>query len=481
MTQSKKTLMSGVLWSFFGQFAYMLVGFIGNVFLARLLSPSEFGQVGIVMFFVLLAGVLSESGFSGALIRMKDVKEEDYSTIFIFNFLVSLVLFLVLILFSGTIAAFYNDFDLKYILIALSSILLINSFQIIQNAKLVREMKFKKRAIYKFVSLSLATIIALTMAFKGFGVWSIVTLQILSSFFLTLLYLIFEKRINKLVFNINSFREMYSFGLNTTLASVLNSVFENVYQLILGKYFSINQSGLYYQAKRLQDVPDSLFKIVSLNVVYSHLSKLQDDKKQFLATYSKIAIFSASIVGFTSSLAVLYADQIILNLYGEKWIESAFFLKLLAVSSFFYLQEIINRNIFKVFNQTQKILYLELIKKAIQLITILIGIYYLRIDYLIFGFMITSVVSYGINYFYSQKIIDNSHYLEILSVLKVVLISSITIGIIILSATFFKLTGNYMLFLFPLFFTIYFYLLKYSNTFNLIKEVKLIIFRKNAL
>lgn len=421
----KSAFLKNTIWAFFGQFGYMILGLTGNIVLARLLNPSDFGQLGILMFFVLIANVLVESGFNGALIRKNDVQKIDYSTIFVFNLVVSVSLYILLVLSADGISAFYNSPSLSLMIYVIGLVLIFNSFQITQNAKLVKEMRFKERAIYKFISLLLATITSIYLAYQGFGIWALIALQVLSSFFFTLI--LFFKVENAFFFRFSkeSFKEMYAFGLNTTLASVINSGFENSYQLILGKHFSMNQVGIYYQAKTLQDVADTLYKNVIQNVFYSKLSRYQEDLQLFKKRHLQITIYTTVVTGLSTLIVSSFAKDIILIVYGEKWVESAFFLQLLSIASFFYIIEVLNRNIFKIFNKTRQILFLEIFKKIIQSITIIIGIYYQRIDFLLFGYVITAFVSLMINYYYSSKVVKGIDFKEFKSLILVLMIISI--------------------------------------------------------
>jgi len=429
----KKSIVSGLFWSFMGKSGYLIIGLITNVVLTRLLSPFDFGRVGIVMFFIIISKVLTESGLGGALIRKTETTEEDYSTVFIFNLVISIVLMLLLIIFSEQIAIFYKDPQLKYILIASSSVLLINAFQITQNVKLIRDLKFKKKARYEIISIFIASTLGITLAVYGAGVWAIVVMQVTTALTLTLLLWVFEGTLKKITFSRSSFRSLYKFGFNTTLASVINSAFENIYQLILGRYFEISQAGFFYQGKKLQEIPIGLIKSTTLGVVFTSLSQVQNDPKEFNYLYSRIIRVLTVIVGLICLLVYFYAENIILLLYGVKWIESIFYMKILIIASFFYMQEMFNRIIFKVYDKTEKILYLEVIKKIIQSITVVIGVVYMDIKIILYGYLITSVISFLINYFVSSKITNNYSYSELLMIFKVI---GISIGTVMVGELF---------------------------------------------
>ena len=472
MSSFKKSIISGTIWSVIGQFATLLIILISNIILARILSPREFGQIGIIMFFIMLANAFSEGELSGALIRKKNVTKIDYSTVFVFNFLVSIFCFFLLILFSDKIANYYKDNSLSNLLIVSRFVLIINAFQITQNAKLMIDMKFKKKTLYRFFSVLIATIIGLFFAYSGYGVWSLVFIQLLISLNMTLILWFFEGINLGLKFDKNSFKELYGFGVNTTIASLLNTAFDNVYQLILAKYFSLNETGFYYQAKKLQEVPTGVINMIAQSVVFSSLSKLQDDKTSFINAYNKIFLYFSIILGFITVLTYVYAEQIIIILYGDKWIQSVIYMQFLSVASFFYVQEQINRVIFKVFNETRKILYLEILKKIIQLLCIFVGLYYLDIKVLIGGFIFTNIIGYLLNSIYSSEILNSKLKHELLKVIKISLVSFLCIIITIYLSTFMSLTG-YMNFLtFPLVLFLYVIGIQFFKIFDFKVEIK---------
>lgn len=467
-----RSLLLNTLWSFIGRFGYLTVGLITNIILARLLSPKEFGQLGIIMFFIIIGNVLTESGLSGALVRKQKVTDIDYSTIFIFNLIVSLVLMAVLIASSGFVSEFYSDSELKILLIVSSFVLLVNAFKITQSTRLIKELQFKKKAVYEFVAIFIASIITVFLAIKGAGVWALIAFQLLIAIISTLLLWFFVGPLKSYRFSTVSFKSFYKFGVNTTFASLLNTGFDNIYQLVLGKYFSIAQSGYFYQAKNLQGIPSNLIVMLSSGPIYSVLSRLQDSPKDFNEMYENITKFFTIIVGLLSVIIFFYAKVIILILYGTDWIESVYYMQLLVIGSFFYTQEMFNRNIFKIFNKTEKILQLELFKKSVQLITIIYGIFTMSIENLLYGFILTSIISFFINYYFARKLQGNNFLSELLMIFKVILISVSIVVINNYLALRLELSGIDLLWLLPFIFTSYILLLHFFRVINIMGDVK---------
>lgn len=476
MSDVTKKFKKGLFWSVGGEFSYLIISFVVNVVLARLLSPAEFGVMAIAYFFISISTVLTESGLSGALIRKSNATEVDNSTIFIFNLAVSLFLYIVLFFTSDLIEQFYEISNLSLYLKVLGLILIINAFRIIQQVKLVKELDYKTITTFKLISVILSSIIAITMALIGYGIWALIAMQGINAFLTALLYWITQGSLKTYSFSKKSFKELYSFGLFTTLSSILDTAFDNVYQLILGKYFSLNQTGFYYQAKKLTEVSVSVIKSTTAGVVFATLSKIQDDKDKFDKMYSNIIRVFTVVIGLICLLIFIYAREILYIIYGEKWLSADFYMKILAVAYFFYMQEMFNRNIFKVFNKTHKIFILELIKKAIIFVSLVIGIYQKSIEVLMYGYMITYIISYYINYYVSRTVYKStSTFHEMNFTLKTIGVS-ISIGLILEFVNKqVALDFLYNLLYLPLVIGLYIILLSFLKVVNLQKDFKFIV------
>lgn len=472
-------MLVNTIWSFVGRFGYLIINLFANIVLARILGPEVFGQMAIILFFITIASVITESGLSGALVRAENVRESDYSTVFIFNFFISLILFVLIILGSSLISKFYDIMNLRDLIIVSCSVIIINAFKITQTTKLIRDMKFKKKYMYEFISISIASLVGVFLALNDWGIWSLVVMQIMNSLILTVILWIALGRLKIYSFDFVYFKSIYKFGVNTTLASIINTGFDNIYQLILAKYFSISQTGLYYQGKKLQEIPVGILQSTVLNVVYSGLSKIKNDPKSFNELYTTVVRLFTVLLSIMCVFIYLYADTIILNLYGDAWVGSIVYLKLLIIAGFFYLQEMLNRLIFKIFDKTEKILQLEIIKKIIQSITIVYGIWHMDILYLLYGFVLTSILSFFINYYYARKIQDYFSYNDLKYILLNIILSVFLVFIFNSIKTFFDLNQFVLILLIPIVFLVYFFGLLFLRVLEIkdIVRLKKIVFR----
>lgn len=471
----KQNLVFNTLWSISGIVGNGLIQLIANIFFARYLTPSEFGQIGIVMFFVLLSNVMVEGGLGGALVRKIDATDKDFSTVFIFNFIVSLFLYLLLILNADFIANFYHDIQLKNILIVTGSITVINSFSFIQNNRLIKNLQFKKIARYRLTSVILANCIGLTLLFFNFGIWALITSLILTPLFQTIILWSQEGAIGKLTFSKTSFKSLYAFGVNTSLATIIDTVFNNIYQLILGKYFSIAEVGFFYQAKKLQDVPNSVISGTTNSVIFSTLAKLQNEPAKFHQAYTKVVSYFSILIGIITLTIMTFSKEIVIILFGAKWESSGFFLFILTIASFFYVHEMFNRVIFKTFDRTEIILRLELVKKTILSISIVIGVIFLSLKLLLFGFVFVSIISYFINSYVSNRITKMGGLEELKTLFKVILAISLSYGIVLFIKLNLELSLIFSLTLFPLIIFFYFVFLRLQGIIINLKEIKQIL------
>lgn len=424
----KSKIISGTAWTTIGKISYMLIAFCANIVLARLLGPSAFGELSILMFFVISSKILTESGLVGAIIRIKDPKESDYSTVFIFNIVISIVIYLIIFSVSPYIQSYYGIGNLDLYLKLISVVVIIDGFKIIQDARLQKEMNFKNKYKYEVISISIASFVSIVMAYNDYGVYSLILLQVLNSFLITLFFWSFEGGLKQYSFDKDAFKRMFKFGRNTTLASLINSSFDNLYQLLFAKYFSILTTGFYYQAKKIQELPTNFVQSIALGVGYSSLVRIQDENIQFNRLFKSFIDILTSIMGYILLISTLFADLIIEIIYGADWLESVPFLRILMLSAFFSVQEIFNRIVFKVFDKTQMILKLEILKKIVLSLTIFIGVYYHDVFIILWGLVLTNILSFILNYYYSSNLYNKFE----LMFFKNPIITIIIVGVIYL-------------------------------------------------
>ncbi len=406
MTQSlKEKAVKGVAWSALDNFANIGIQFIVGIILARLLTPREFGLIGMLTIFIAVSQSFIDSGFSQALIRKQNAQQKDYSTVFYFNLLVGIVFYLILFFSSGIIAGFFDEPKLELLLQVLGFELIINAFTIVQTAKLTKEINFKLQTKITIIASVLSGGIGLGMAYAGFGVWSLVGKTLSMRFFLSVLLCLWNKWRPTLEFSKESFKEMFSFGSKLLVSGLIDTTYRNIYNLIIGKYFSAEQLGYYTRAQQFQKLPSSNLNSIISKVTFPVLSEIQEDDKKLKSVYKQIISSTMLITFFLMLLMAAIAEPMIYTLIGKKWSQSVIYLQLLCFVGILYPLHALNLDILKVKGRPDLFLKLEIVKKIIVIPVLFIGIYY-GIIALIIGTFVISMFGYYLNSYYSGKLIN---------------------------------------------------------------------------
>lgn len=398
------SVVGSIFWSFGGNLLSLGLGFGTNVILASYLLPKQFGQLAILMFFVVIAQVISSGGLGGALVREKEVNSKDFSTVLSFSLIIGLVCYLLLFFSAPFVSRFYDDESLSFYLRLIGLVILLNSFHVVNYTKLVRELKFKTLSILQIISMITAAITAILMANMGYGTLSLIVMQLVMSITMLLSLWLVKGVFIDLRFYKKSFKTLYSFGVNTTLTSIISKAFDEVYSLILAKLFSKTQVGFYYQGKKLQSIPINVFNSLAQGVVFSYLSNFQEDTKSFQVKYNLITILFSYLIGALIIFIFINSYHLIDFIYGVEWIETVLYLKILIFASYFIVQDYFLRVIFKVFNQTDKILKMEMIKKGVQALIIVIGILSNSIIVILLGLVLSSIFSFIISCYFVKRL-----------------------------------------------------------------------------
>lgn len=428
MTLKDKTI-SGLLWSFIDNFSRQGIVFIVGIILARLLTPREFGLIGMTTIFIAISQSFVDSGFGAALIRKKNCTQVDYSTVFFFNMAVGILLYLVLFFSAGAISRFFDEPQLKLIVQVLGLGLILNGLTLIQRTKLTKRIDFKLQTKISVIAVVTSGMVGIYMAWKGYGVWSLVIKTLLSYGLTSLLLWIWNGWIPSRVFSKKSFREMFSFGSRLLISGLIDTAYRNVYLLIIGKYFSAAELGFYTRADQFKKLPSQNITSVIQRVSYPVLSSIQDDLPRLKEAYKKL-IKSTMFITFVAMMGLAaIAEPLILTLIGEQWLPSVIYLQLLCFAGMFYPLHAINLNMLQVQGRSDLFLRLEVIKKIMAIPVIVIGIT-LGIQYMIMGMIINSMLAYFLNSYYSGKFLGYSSWEQIKDILPSFLLAAV-IGILV--------------------------------------------------
>jgi O-antigen/teichoic acid export membrane protein len=418
-----KTL-RGTIWSFAERFTGQGIHFLVMIIIARRLSPKEFGLIGMLAIFLAVAQSLIDSGFSQALIRKQNRTDTDKNTVFYFNIVVSFILYLLFYLISPWVATFYGEPQLGEIMRVICLAVVIDSFAVVQRANFVVAIDFKTQTKATLISAVVSGIIGIYFAYHGYGVWALVY-QFLSNSIVNVIVLwAFSKWYPKWVYSWKSFKELFGFGSKLMIGGLLDTLYRNIYQLVIGKAFSAESLGNYTNAHKFSDLPSSNLTTVLQRVTYPILCTIQDDDERLALAYRKFLRLSAFVIfPLMCGLAAVSFPLIDLVL-GEKWHYAAILLVPLCFQMMWYPIHSLNLNLLQVKGRSDLFLRLEIIKKIIG-VTILFCSLPFGLLVMCYTGVFSSVLCLAINTYYTGKLI-NVGFLMQMKDLSATLILSLT-------------------------------------------------------
>lgn len=400
-TLTDKTI-RGVGWNSVDRIANYGIGFIVGIILARLLSPEEYGLIGVIGIFTAIFNIILDSGLSTALIRKDGVTEKDYCTVFYTNLFLSFVLTAILYLGAPLIGVFFKRPELVPYIHAMSFILVINALSITQQVKLTKKIDFKTQTKISIIAHVGSGIIGIVLAFTGFGVWALVWQQLSSRILSTLLLWFYNKWIPQLIFSWNSFRDLFGFSWKLLLSQIIYTIWNQIYQAVIGRQYSPSTLGHFTRAQQYCSLFSSGIGDVVLKVSLPAMSTIQNEDERLIRVYRRIIkttmlVTCIIMIGMASS-----AKSFIFVLIGEKWLPCVPMMQILCMSHVLTPLHMININMLTVQGRSDIQLILQIIKCVLAigpiLLGVLIGIYWMLIGSVIIGW-----IGFFLNAYYSGR------------------------------------------------------------------------------
>lgn len=403
MTQSLKSKgINGIKWSLIDNIANSGITFLVGIVLARILSPQEFGVLGLIAILIAIANTIIDGGFTTALLRKENVTEKDYNTVFYSNLAIAILLYLVLFLSAKYIAIFFSVLILKSIIPVMGLLLIINSLSIIQRVVFIRKIDFKTQAKVSLIASCLSGIIGIGSALLSFGVWSLVLQQISRQLLNTLFLWIYSTWRPKLIFSKDSFVSLFGFGVKLLFTNLINTLYKNIFYFIIGKIYTVDKLGQYTRAEQFNTIFANNLTSVIQRVSFPMLSRIQNEQERITYLFRKIIIYSTLITSvFVGSLAAT-AKPLFLILIGEKWLEAAMYLQIMCFYAILYPLQNLNLNMLNIASRSDIVLTLEIIKKILFLPVFLVGFYY-DIIAMLWAAVVYYLIEYFINTFYNER------------------------------------------------------------------------------
>lgn len=412
----------GVIWSAIERYSVQGVQFLLQLIIARLLSPDDYGLIGMLAIFMALSQVFIDGGFSNALIQKKDRTEADYSTVFYINFGISILIYIALFLCAPLIAAFYQQPLLSPITRIYSLNLIINAFAAINKVKLIVAVDFKTQSKISLGSAVISGIVGVACAYSGLGVWTLVVQMLLGSLLNVLLSFYYVRWKPLWIFSIDSFRRLFRFGSKLLIASIIHSVYSNLYNLFIGKLFTPSILGYYTRASHFTQFAGTNVTGVLQRVSFPILSQIQDDDKRLISAYRKYILVS-SWATFPIILGLCgVAKPIILVLLTEKWAPCVLYLQILCFAILWDCVTQVNLNLLYVKGRSDWVLKLEIIKKSIGFTILAVSMFF-NMYVICIGQAIYSIVALYLNTHYTKKLFNYGFFAQMKELLPQLLLS----------------------------------------------------------
>lgn len=420
----KNKTVKGVFWSGVDKFAYYAIQFVVNIIMARLLTPNDYGLVGIMMVFIAFSGIFVDGGFMTALIQKKDRNETDFNTVFVTNTFTAVILCGLLFLVAPLIASYYSEPSICGLLRVLSLQLIISALGAVSLTKLTIEVDFKSIAIASITAAIISGVTGIAMAYNGYGVWSLVYMQLILISIRSLLLNLMKKWMPSFSFSISSFKQLFSFSSKLIASSLVDQIYLNLYPLVIGKYFSTRSLGIYTRGEQFGKMPASILNDMFMRVTLPIMSSVQDDIPQLRRVYREYIQASSFIIFGIMCLLIVIAHPLILLLLKEQWLESVPVMQILCAAMMTLHISAINRNLLYAKGYSGWALRLELIKKGLAIVLFILSLPFGVIGVCV-GQFIYSIFAPFINSYYTKILIGISYWEQFLDYGKIWIIAII--------------------------------------------------------
>lgn len=425
----KEAGLHGVFWTFGQQFGTQVIQFIVQIILARVLMPEEFGLIGMLAVFMALGDSLVDSGMSSSLIRIQDADDRDFSSVFFINITVSVLVYFVLVYNAPYLAMFFNQPILSDIVKVYCLTFIIRAVSSIQYVRLTILMDFKTQTILRLPALGISSVVGLILAYKGYGVWSLVYMQLAKVTLESILIWYQVKWRPSFVLDWKRLKRHFNFGYKLMLSGIIDTVYSNIYHIIIGKNFTSAQLGFYTRAQSMRQLPVSNISYALNQVTYPLFSSVQDDNIRLKNVYKRLMQQVLFWIAPILVIAGVLGEPLFRFLMTEKWLPAVSYFQILCLGGIMYPLHTYNLNILNVKGRSDLFLKLEIVKKAL----ITIGLF-ITIPFGIYGLLwmqfVLSILAFFINTTFSGKMINYTLLEQLEDILPILGLAGL-IGIIV--------------------------------------------------
>ena len=408
----KDKTVKGTIWSGIDNVAQYVVSFVVSIILARLLSPDDYGLIGIIYIFTAICNSLINAGFSSALIRKKEITENDYSTAFIVNLGMSLLLYVVIFVCAPFISDFFNREELVMLTRVTTLGIVLGALGLVQQTRLTKRIDFKTQTKITLIASVISGVVGIGMAFLGYGVWSLVVQGLVGQGLRTALLWFYNRWSPRLYFSKDSFRSLFGFGWKMMVSGLLATIWKELNQVVIGKFYSPSTLGQYTRARNFSELLSNNLTTVVQRVTFPVLSEIQDDTAKMVAAYRQIIKMTMFVVAISSILLAAISEPFIYCLIGTKWHDAAVYLPLICVAGSLYPLHAINLNMLQVQGRSDIFLKLEIVKKIVEIGPLAIGIF-VGVIPMLYAAIVVGIIAYFLNSYYSGKALGYSSWMQI--------------------------------------------------------------------
>jgi O-antigen/teichoic acid export membrane protein len=440
MNDLKAQGLNALIWDFLGKIARYGATFIATVVLARLLEPSDFGLIAMVIVIVMLAMVFSDVGLGAALIQRRRVLQVHYASVFYFNIFFGVFLTLLTFLSASWISDFYDNKELIPIVQVTSLTFIINAFSSVQTNKFRRELNYRALAKTEVTAAVLSGLTGIGLAFYGAGVWSLVAQVVSRGVYYNIYIWSASTWLPSLLFSFKALRQLWGFGFRIFLSNLLEAIFSKLDVIIIGKLFTPAILGFFDQAKRLDMIITELSSGSIMAVLFPVLSKVQNDLLKFQHIIIKILGIISFIIFFLLGVMYLTSEELIVLLFTEKWLPSVVYFKIIVLSGFSYPISALLVNILSSRGNSKAFLRLEIYKKILLSINLYVGFLW-GIEGYLYGFLVVNILGISLNILFASREIKLSFLVFFKPVIVQMMISIISVWIIMLFSNEIEMYG----------------------------------------
>ena len=421
----KEKAASGMIWTALQRYSTMLIQFVSGIILARLLTPHDYGCIGMLAIFMVLAESFIDGGFGSALIQKKQPTQEDYSTIFFWNLGMAVLLYAVLYLSAPAIARFYNIPLLCDVLRVQGVILFIYAFNIVQRNQLQKKLNFKVLSIVTISTSLIALSVTIFMAYHGYGVWSLVTQHILTALIPALVFWFYIKWRPILTFSWQSFKELFSFGFFMFLTNLLNQFGHQIQGLLIGRFYNASTMGFYSKANSTERLASQSISQVMTQVTYPLYAEVQDDKERLSNIIRRITMTLSYATFPLMFILLLCAKPVFVILYSERWIDSVPYFQVLCIAGLAFCLQAVNYQSISAIGKSKAMFVWTFVKRAVGIVFVVSGLLLFGMKGLLIGMVLNTWFSYFVNIGMVSKYIGYKWTNQLLDILPIMIASAI--------------------------------------------------------